>query len=156
PLLRAKPMKIHEYQAKEIFRQYGVATPRGKVAFTPAEAEAAAHELGGPVVVVKAQIHAGRRGKAGGGKPAKSRKEAHDLSKKMLGATLVTPQTSKEGQLVRRLFIEEGIDIDKEFYLGLVLDRERSRVCVMASREGGVSIEEVAAERPEAILKEWV
>jgi succinyl-CoA synthetase beta subunit len=149
-------MKIHEYQGKEIFRQYGVATPRGRVAFTPAEAESAAQELGTKVVVVKAQIHAGGRGKAGGVKIAKSPKEAHDLAQKLLGMKLVTPQTSKEGQVVRRLFVEEGIDIDKEFYLGLILDREKSRICVMASREGGVEIEEVAAHRPEAILKEWI
>src|SRR5688572_12519182 len=112
-------MKIHEYQAKEIFRQYGVATPRGKVAFTPAEAESAASELGGEVVVVKAQIHAGGRGKGGGVKLARGHKEAHDIAQKILGMHLVTPQTSKEGQLVRRLFIEEGIDIAKEYYLGM-------------------------------------
>jgi succinyl-CoA synthetase beta subunit len=153
---KGMPMKIHEYQAKEIFRQYGVATPRGKVAFTPEEAEAAAKELGTAVVVVKAQIHAGGRGKAGGVKIAKGPEAAASAAKQLLGMTLITPQTSKEGQLVRRLFVEQGINIEKEFYLGLVLDREKSRVCVMASREGGVEIEEVAAHRPEAILKEWI
>ena len=149
-------MKIHEYQGKEIFRQYGIPTPKGKVATSQAEAEAIAKELGTAVVVVKAQIHAGGRGKAGGVKIAKSPAEAGELFQKIMGMTLVTPQTSKDGQLVRRIFIEQGVNIDKEFYLGLVLDREKGRICVMASREGGVEIEEVAAHRPEAILKEWI
>jgi succinyl-CoA synthetase beta subunit len=149
-------MKIHEYQGKELFRQYGVATPQGKVAFTPDEAEAVARELGTKITVVKAQIHAGGRGLGGGVKLAKSPEEAKEWAQKILGMHLITPQTSKEGQLVRRIFVEQGVDIDKEFYLGLVLDREKSRVCVMASREGGVEIEEVAAHRPEAILKEWI
>ena len=149
-------MKIHEYQGKEIFRQYGIPTPKGKVATSPAEAEAITKELGTAVVVVKAQIHAGGRGKAGGVKIAKSPAEAASHFSKIMGMTLITPQTSKEGQLVRRIFIEQGVNIDKEFYLGLVLDRENGRICVMASREGGVEIEEVAAHRPEAILKEWI
>jgi succinyl-CoA synthetase beta subunit len=149
-------MKIHEYQGKEIFHQYGIPTPKGKVATSPAEAESIAKELGTAVVVVKAQIHAGGRGKAGGVKIAKSPAEAASHFSKIMGMTLITPQTSKEGQLVRRIFIEQGVNIEKEFYLGLVLDREKGRICVMASREGGVEIEEVAAHRPEAILKEWI
>lgn len=149
-------MKIHEYQGKEIFRQYGIPTPQGKVASSPSEAEAIAKELGTAVVVVKAQIHAGGRGKAGGVKIAKSPAEAASLFSKIMGMTLITPQTSKDGQQVRRIFIEQGVNIEKEFYLGLVLDREKGRICVMASREGGVEIEEVAAHRPEAILKEWI
>ncbi len=149
-------MNIHEYQAKEVFRKYGVAVPRGKVAFTPEEAEAAARELGGSVFVVKAQIHAGGRGKAGGVKLAKSPEEVKEIAAKMIGMKLVTHQTGPEGKEVRRVLVEEGIDIDRELYLGIVLDRSRSRLVFMASTEGGVEIEKVAAEKPEAIIKEYV
>ncbi len=149
-------MNIHEYQAKEILRKYQVAVPRGKVAFTPEEAEANARELGGNVFVVKAQIHAGGRGKAGGVKLAKSVEEVKKLAAEMLGMTLVTHQTGPEGKEVRRVLIEEGIDIAKELYLGIVLDRAVSELVFMASTEGGVEIEKVAAEKPEAIIKEYV
>jgi succinyl-CoA synthetase beta subunit len=149
-------MKIHEHQAKELLREYGVAVPRGKVAFSGAEAEAVAHELGAPIVVVKAQIHAGGRGKGGGIKLAKSPGEVRALAGQILGMTLVTPQTGPEGRVVRRLLIEEGCDIGRELYLGLVIDRESQRIVVMASSEGGMEIEEVAARSPEKILKEVV
>lgn len=149
-------MKIHEYQAKEVIKAYGVTVPRGKAAFTVDEAVAAAEELGGPVWVVKAQIHAGGRGKGGGVKLARSIDEVRTLSEEILGMTLVTHQTGPEGKEVKRLYIEEGADIAQELYLGVVLDREQSRVCFMASTEGGTEIEEVAASNPEKILKEWV
>ncbi len=149
-------MNIHEYQAKEILRKYGVAVPRGKVAFSVEEAEAAARELGGSIFVVKAQIHAGGRGKAGGVKLAKSVEEVKKYTAEMLGKKLVTHQTGPEGKEVRRVLIEEGIDIARELYLGIVLDRSVSRLVFMASTEGGVEIEKVAAEKPEAILKEYV
>ncbi len=149
-------MNIHEYQAKEVFRKYGVAVPRGKVAFTPEEAEAAARELGGDVFVVKAQIHAGGRGKAGGVKLAHSPEEVKEIAAQMIGMKLVTHQTGPQGKEVRRVLVEEGIDIDRELYLGIVLDRSRSRLVLMASTEGGVEIEKVAAEKPEAIIKEYV
>jgi succinyl-CoA synthetase beta subunit len=149
-------MNIHEYQAKEILRKYNVAVPRGKVAFTAEEALAAAQELGGKIFVVKAQIHAGGRGKAGGVKIAKSLNEVKELAAKMIGMKLVTHQTGPEGKEVRRVLIEEGIDIARELYLGIVLDRSVSRLVFMASTEGGVEIEKIAAEKPEAILKEYV
>ncbi len=149
-------MNIHEYQAKDILRKYGVAVPRGKVAFTPEEAEAAAKELGGNVFVVKAQIHAGGRGKAGGVKLAKSPAEVKEIAAQMIGSKLVTHQTGPQGKEVRRVLIEEGIDIARELYLGIVLDRSRSKLVIMASTEGGVEIEKVAAENPEAIFKEYV
>ena len=149
-------MNIHEYQAKEILRRYNVAVPRGKVAFTAEEAVAAAEELGGKIFVVKAQIHAGGRGKAGGVKIAKSVDEVRELASKMIGMKLVTHQTGPEGKEVRRVLIEEGIDIARELYLGIVLDRAVSKLVFMASTEGGVEIEKIAAEKPEAILKEYV
>ncbi len=149
-------MNIHEYQAKDILRKYGVAVPRGKVAFTPEEAEAAANELGGNVFVVKAQIHAGGRGKAGGVKLAKSPAEVKEIAAQMLGSKLVTHQTGPRGKEVRRVLIEEGIDIARELYLGIVLDRSQSKLVIMASTEGGVEIEKVAAENPDAIFKEYV
>ena len=149
-------MNIHEYQAKEILSRYGVAVPRGKVAFTPEEARQAAEELGGDVFVVKAQIHAGGRGKAGGVKLARSVDEVETLARQMLGMKLVTHQTGPEGKVVHRLLIEEGIDIARELYLGIVLDRSISKLVLMASTEGGVEIEKVAAEHPEAIFKEYV
>jgi succinyl-CoA synthetase beta subunit len=151
-------MKIHEYQAKEILRGFGVAVPRGKLANTPEEAVAAARELlaGKPVCVVKAQIHAGGRGKGGGVKLARSAEEAGEIARKMLGMQLVTHQTGPQGQKVRKVYVEEGMDIARELYLGLTLDREASRNTMMASSEGGVEIEEVAAKHPEKILRESV
>ena len=149
-------MNIHEYQAKEVLREYNVAVPRGKVAFTADEAFSAAQELGGKIFVVKAQIHAGGRGKAGGVKIAKSLNEVKELASKMIGMKLVTHQTGPEGKKVRRVLIEEGIEIARELYLGIVLDRSVSRLVFMASTEGGVEIEKIAAEKPEAILKEYV
>ncbi|MBK8149193.1 MAG: ADP-forming succinate--CoA ligase subunit beta [Acidobacteria bacterium] len=149
-------MKIHEYQGKELLRNYGVPVPRGIVARTPDEAEAAARELGTDVVVVKAQIHAGGRGKGGGVKLAKSREEAHEIAKQMLGMTLVTHQTGPEGRVVKTLLIEEGLPIDREFYLGITLDRITGRNTLMASAAGGMDIEKVAEETPELILKESI
>jgi succinyl-CoA synthetase beta subunit len=149
-------MKIHEYQGKEIFRRYGVPVPRGIVAHSPSEAEKAAKELGTAVVVVKAQIHAGGRGKGGGVKIAKSPAEAKELAAKILGMQLITVQTGPEGQKVRKLYIEEGLDIGRELYLGVTLDRATSKVTFMASTEGGVEIEEVAHKQPEKILREPV
>jgi succinyl-CoA synthetase beta subunit len=146
-------MKIHEYQAKAILAQYNVPVPRGKVAFTVEEAEAAAKELGGSVVV-KAQIHAGGRGKGGGVKVAKDAAEAKQLASKILGMTLVTHQTGPEGRVVKRLLIEETLPIDRELYLGIVLDRVQGKPVFMASAAGGMDIEEVAAKTPELILKE--
>ena len=146
-------MKIHEYQAKEILRKYGVATLRGQLAYTPDEAEAAARALGTPIVVVKAQIHAGGRGKGGGVKLAKSPADAKEKASQILGMMLKTPQTGPEGQKVRKVFVEEGCNIARELYLGMVLDRENSLVTLMASSEGGVEIEEVAEHHPEKILK---
>ena len=146
-------MNIHEYQAKEILRKNGVAVLDGRVATTPDEAETAAKELGGGLCVVKAQIHAGGRGKAGGVKLAKTPQEARAHAAALLGATLVTHQTGPEGKEVQKVFIEQGCDIDQEFYLGMVIDRATSRVTVMASSEGGVEIEEVAARAPEKILR---
>jgi succinyl-CoA synthetase beta subunit len=149
-------MKIHEYQGKELLKRFGVAVPRGIVARTPEEAFEAAKQLGTEVVVVKAQIHAGGRGKGGGVKLAKSPEEARDLAQQMLGMNLVTHQTGPEGREVRVLLIEEGLPIDREFYLGIVLDRTTGRPVFMASSAGGMDIEEVAAKTPEKILKETI
>jgi succinyl-CoA synthetase beta subunit len=149
-------MKIHEYQGKELLRKFGVPVPRGIVAHTPEEAFNAAKELGTDVVVVKAQIHAGGRGKGGGVKLAKSPEEARDVASQILGMKLVTHQTTPEGQEVRVLLIEEGLPIDREFYLGIVLDRATGRPVFMASSAGGMDIEEVAAHTPEKILKEAI
>jgi succinyl-CoA synthetase beta subunit len=148
-------MKIHEYQAKGILAKYGVPVPRGEVAFTVEEAEATAKKLGGSVVV-KAQIHAGGRGKGGGVKVGKDAAEAVELSKKILGMTLITHQTGPEGRVVQRLLIEETLPIEKEFYVGIVLDRAVGKIVFMASSEGGMEIEEVAAHSPEKILKEAI
>ncbi|HLS50825.1 MAG TPA: ADP-forming succinate--CoA ligase subunit beta [Burkholderiaceae bacterium] len=149
-------MNIHEYQGKELLRKFGVTVPRGKPAFTVDEAVAVAEELGGPVWVVKAQIHAGGRGKGGGVKIARSIDEVRQFASEILGMQLITHQTGPEGQKVRRLLIEEGADIKTEYYLGIVTDRESQRVAVMVSKEGGMEIEEVAEENPEAIRKAFV
>ena len=149
-------MKIHEYQGKEILRKYGVATPRGQACFSVDEAVAAAGSLGGKVWVVKAQIHAGGRGKGGGVKVAKSLDEVRQYAGQILGMQLKTHQTGPEGQKVRRLLVEEGADIKKELYVGMVVDRVTQRVCLMASSEGGMDIEEVAAHTPEKIHKVFV
>ena len=149
-------MNIHEYQAKEILQQYGVAVPRGKVAFTAEEAEQVARELGGDIFVVKAQIHAGGRGKGGGVKLAKSPEEVRRIAEKMIGMNLVTHQTGPEGKEVRKVLVAEGINIAQELYLGIVLDRSVSKLVIMASTEGGVEIEKVAEESPEKIFKEYV
>ena len=146
-------MNVHEYQGKEILRKFGVATPRGVPCFSVAEADAAARELGGKVWVVKAQIHAGGRGKGGGVKVAKSLEEVHEFASQILGMRLVTHQTGPQGRLVRRLLVEEGADIRKELYVGMVVDRASQRVTLMASSEGGMEIEEVAARTPEKIHK---
>ena len=146
-------MKIHEYQGKEILKRYGVAVPRGVACFSVEEALAAADRLGGPVWVVKAQIHAGGRGKGGGVKLARSRDEVRAHAASILGMQLVTHQTGPAGQKVRRLLVEEGADISKELYVGMVIDRATQRVCLMASSEGGMDIEEVAAHTPEKIHK---
>ena len=152
-------MKIHEYQAKGILKKYGVAVPRGSMATTQEEAEAAAKALfdaGATGVVVKAQIHAGGRGKGGGVKIAKSLAEASELAGKILGMTLITHQTGPEGRVVRRLLIEETLPIEKELYLGILVDRGEGKPVFMASSAGGMDIEQVAAERPEAILKQYI
>ena len=149
-------MKIHEYQGKEIFRRYGVPTPRGVPAFSVEEAVRAAQKLGGKVWVVKAQIHAGGRGKGGGVKVAKSLDEVKARAKQILGMQLVTHQTGPQGQKVRRLLVEEGADIAQELYVGLVADRGTQRVVLMASSEGGMDIEEVAAKTPQKIHKVFV
>ena len=149
-------MKIHEYQAKEILRGFGVATPRGIACFSVNEAVAAAEKLGGQVWVVKAQIHAGGRGKGGGVKVAKSFDEVKQFAGNMLGMTLVTHQTGPRGQVVKRLLIEQGADIKKEFYIGMIVDRATRSVCLIASSEGGMDIEEVAARAPEKIHKVFV
>src|SRR5260370_850460 len=146
-------MNVHEYQGKEILRKFGVATPRGVPCFSVAEADAAARLLGGKVWVVKAQIHAGGRGKGGGVKVAKSLQEVHDFASNILGMTLVTHQTGPDGRLVRRLLVEEGADIRKELYVGMVVDRATQRVTLMASSEGGMDIEKVAASTPDKIHK---
>ncbi len=149
-------MKIHEYQGKEILRQFGVPVPRGIPAFTVQEAVEAAQKLGGPVWVVKAQIHAGGRGKGGGVKVAKTIDDVKALAGQILGMQLVTHQTGPEGQKVRRLYIEEGADIQKEYYLSVVTDRETQKVAFIASSEGGMDIEEVAHKTPEKIIKVFV
>jgi len=152
-------MKIHEYQAKAILKKYGVAVPRGEVAETPEQAEAVAKGLfaaGAAGVVVKAQIHAGGRGKGGGVKIAKSVEEAVEFAGKMLGMTLITHQTGPEGRIVRRLLIEETLPIEKELYVGILVDRGEGKPVFMASAAGGMEIEQVAAENPDAILKEYI
>lgn len=149
-------MKIHEYQGKEILRKYGVATPRGIPVFSVEDAVKAADELGGKVWVVKAQIHAGGRGKGGGVKVAKSKDEVRQYANQILGMQLVTHQTGPEGKEVKRLLIEEGADIRKELYVGMVVDRGTQRVVLMASSEGGTEIEEVAAHTPEKIHKVFI
>src|SRR6202051_4446161 len=146
-------MKIHEYQAKALLARHGVPVPRGEVASTPEEAEAAAKKLGGSVVV-KAQIHAGGRGKGGGVKVAKDAEEARGIAAKILGMTLVTHQTGPEGRVVQKVLIEETLPIERELYLGIVLDRALGKNVFMASSAGGMEIEEVAAKTPELILKE--
>ena len=149
-------MKIHEYQAKEILRKFNVAIPKGKVAFSADEALHAAEEIGGELWVVKAQIHAGGRGKGGGVKVAGSLEEVKSLAAQMLGMTLVTHQTGPEGRVVKRLLIEQGVNIEKEFYVGITLDRAISKNVVMVSTQGGVEIEKIAAESPEKIIKETI
>lgn len=148
-------MKIHEYQAKEILKKYGVPVPKGGVAYTPVGAKEIAEDIGGPVVV-KAQIHAGGRGKGGGVKLAKNHQEAEEIAEKMIGMKLVTHQTGPEGREVKKVIVEEQMKIDRELYIGIVIDRAGSRPVIMASEEGGVEIEEVAAKTPEKILKEAV
>jgi succinyl-CoA synthetase beta subunit len=149
-------MKVHEYQAKEILKSYGVPIPRGGVAETPEEARKVAEGIGGKAIVVKAQIHAGGRGKGGGVKVASSAGEAEKAVREILGMTLVTHQTGPSGRLVRKVLIEEGMEIQEEIYLGVVIDRSRACPVIMASREGGVEIEKVAAESPEKIVKERI
>ncbi len=145
-------MNIHEYQAKALLAKFGVAVPRGGVAFTPEEAVETARKLGGPVWVVKAQIHAGGRGKGGGVKVVKSIDAVKAEAERMLGMTLVTHQTGPQGREVKRLYVEEGCDIARELYLSLVVDRGTGRVTVIASTEGGMDIEEVAAHTPDKIM----
>jgi len=149
-------MKIHEYQAKAILARYGVTTPRGDVAFTKEEAREAARRLKSQVCVVKAQIHAGGRGKGGGVKLARSADEAAEIASQILGMNLVTAQTGPQGRIVKRLLIEEGLDIKRELYLGLLIDRETGRPVFMASASGGMEIEQVAKENPGAILREHI
>lgn len=149
-------MKIHEYQAKEILRQYNVPVPTGTVVFSPEDAVKAAKEIAGKIKVVKAQIHAGGRGKGGGVKVAKNIPEVRKYAKQILGMNLVTHQTGPEGKIVKRLLIEQGVNIEKEMYVGITLDRAQSKNVVMVSTEGGVEIEKVAAETPEKIIKETV
>ncbi len=149
-------MKIHEYQAKEILKKFNVAVPKGRVANTPEEALEIAKEIGGEVWVVKAQIHAGGRGKAGGIKLAKSLEDVFEFTKQMIGMRLVTHQTGLEGRIVQKVLIEEGMNIEKEFYAGITLDRSTSKNVLMVSTEGGVEIEKVAEETPEKILKAYI
>ncbi len=149
-------MKIHEYQAKEILRSYGVAVPKGEVAETAEEARKIADGIGEKAIVVKAQIHAGGRGKGGGVKVVSHPREAEKAAKEILGMTLVTHQTGPAGRVVRKVLIEEGVEIQEELYLGVVIDRSKACPVIMASREGGVEIEKVAAESPEKIVKEWI
>ncbi len=148
-------MNIHEYQAKAVLSRYGVTVPKGKVADTPAQAEVIAEEFGTPVVI-KAQIHAGGRGKGGGVKLAKTSEEARKYAREIIGMTLVTPQTGPQGRKVKRVLVEQAGKIRKELYLGIIIDRAVSQVVMMASTEGGMDIETVAANTPEKILKEWV
>jgi succinyl-CoA synthetase beta subunit len=148
-------MKIHEYQAKAILTRYGVRIPRGELATSKQDARRIAETLGG-TVVVKAQIHAGGRGKGGGVKLAKSPAEAEQLAGQMLGMTLVTPQTGPEGRTVQRVYVEQGLDIRRELYLGIVIDRQTGKAVFMASASGGMNIEDIAAKTPEAILKEYI
>jgi len=149
-------MKIHEYQAKELFRKFGVPVPRGSVAFTVAEAKATGADLGVFPVVVKAQIHAGGRGKGGGVKLAKNRDEVEQYAKQILGMTLVTHQTGPEGRVVKKLLVEEGLPIEKELYLSVLPDRGTAKIVFMASEAGGMDIEEVAAKTPEKIIKVYI
>src|SRR4030042_450866 len=149
-------MKIHEYQAKEILRSYGVPVPKGRVAESPEEAGRIAKEIGAETIVVKAQIHAGGRGKGGGIQIVHSAREAQSAAKKIVGMTLITHQTEPAGRLVRKVLIEEGLEIHEELYLGVVVDRSKACPVIMASREGGVEIEKVAAESPEKIIKEGI
>jgi succinyl-CoA synthetase beta subunit len=149
-------MKIHEYQAKGILAKFGVPIPRGEVVFKKEDAKAAAQKIGTPVVVVKAQIHAGGRGKGGGVKLAKSAEQASELAGQILGMKLVTPQTGAEGRIVRRLLIEQGLDIKRELYLSILVDRAAEAPVILASASGGMEIEEVAKEHPEAILREVI
>ena len=146
-------MNIHEHQAKELLARFGVAVPRGRAAFTPEEAGEAARALGGPVWVVKAQIHAGGRGKAGGVKVVRSVEEVVETARRLLGMTLVTHQTGPQGRAVKRVYVEEGCDIQRELYLGLLLDRQTARLTFMASTEGGMDIEDVAHRSPEKIVR---
>lgn len=148
-------MKIHEYQAKQILSKFGVQIPQGEVAFTPAEAKEIAEKIG-PRVVLKAQIHAGGRGKGGGVKIANTPQEAETIAQDMIGMNLITHQTGPEGKTVKRLLVEEALDIDKELYIGIVIDRAQEAPVIMASSEGGVEIEKVAAETPELIFKEYI
>jgi succinyl-CoA synthetase beta subunit len=149
-------VKIHEYQAKAVLARFGVPVPRGEVAFSPAEAGDIASRLGGDIVVVKSQIHAGGRGKGGGVKVARSAGEAEQIAKQMIGMTLVTHQTGPEGKKVGRVLIEEGLQIDRELYLSIVIDRASASPVVIASAAGGMDIEEVAASEPDKILKEQI
>ena len=149
-------MKIHEYQAKEILKKFNVPVPVGKVVFSPEDAVKAAKEIAGNIKVVKAQIHAGGRGKGGGVKVAKNIPDVRKYAKQILGMTLVTHQTGPEGRVVKRLLVEQGVNIDKEMYVGITLDRAQSKNVVMVSTEGGVEIEKVAAETPDKIIKEAI
>jgi succinyl-CoA synthetase beta subunit len=148
-------MKIHEYQAKQILNKFGVPTPQGEVAENPSKAREVAQKIG-PKAVLKAQVHAGGRGKGGGIKLAGNPQEAEQIAKEMIGMTLVTPQTGPEGKKVKRILVEEALDIDKELYIGIVIDRAKEAPVVMASSQGGVEIEKVAAETPELIFKEYI
>src|SRR3990172_8343483 len=149
-------MNVHEFQGKEILKQYGVPVPAGRVALSPNEAETIAKELGGGTVIVKAQIHAGGRGKGGGGKVAKNPAEAKEAARRILGMNLVTHQTGPQGKTVHRVLVEQGCDIARELYLGVAIDRATEKIVVMACAEGGVEIEEIAAKTPEKILKAHV
>jgi succinyl-CoA synthetase beta subunit len=149
-------MNIHEYQSKQILREFGVKVPNGNAAFSPEEAARVAKDLGTPVVVVKAQIHAGGRGKAGGVKIAHNIDEVKQFASGLLGKVLVTHQTGPEGKQVNRLLIEEGSNIEKEYYLGFVIDRKTAQIVMMGSEEGGMEIEKVAEETPEKIFKEYI
>ncbi len=149
-------MKVHEYQAKEIFKEYGIPVPKGGLATTPQEARKVAEEIGGNLWVVKAQIHAGGRGKGGGVKLARSLDEVEKIAGQIIGMTLVTHQTGPEGKLVKKVLVEQGLNIEKELYLGMVIDRSTECPVMMASTEGGVEIEKVAAETPEKIIKAFI